>query len=533
MRSTLGGLAAVAALSAVLPRPLLAQVGTGTDLPPPVVLPDPALGAPRRGALGWWTDANITARATATNNANFGASDDREPDLVLELRPALSFNREGSRLRVNGFVAADLIAYLDGTQTNRVLPQANVLANFEAVDNLFYIDASLVANQALENAFLPRAEFASTNNQYTYAQARLAPYLQGQVGQNVSWLVRSDNTYTWTTQSDNPLGNAYYAKHLAQIVRNPTPLGATVQASRDTTQIRDSLQPDQTLDTGLLILNYALSSQFTAGLRGGYETTTYTAETTSGPIYGANLTWRPSPLTSIDGYWESRFYGPSYQLAASHRHYRLAATLNAYRTVSTYPQLLLQIPSTGNVPALLDAILIARFPDPLVRQQQVQELIQRQALPSALPGGAYVYNQSANVLTGSNLNLALVGVRNTLALNVYYLKTAQLPDARVPPSFLLSNNSEQLGAGLTLSHRMGPTLTLNGTISGFQTEGFGPSEGLETRQGLVSMQVNHRMSLRNTFFVGTRYEYQRQRGALTPFDNSSAASLFAGLFHEL
>jgi len=492
---------------------------------------EPATGAPRRGALGWWTDASITAQATATNNANYGASSDRAADLVLEVRPALSFSREGARLRVNGFVAADFIGYVDGTQTNRVLPQANVMANLEAVENLFFIDASVMANQSIENAFLPRSEFASTNNQYTYTQARLAPYLQGQIGQYATWLVRSDNSYTWTSQSDNPMGNAYYGRHLAQLVRNPTPFGATLQVSRDETQIRDSAQPDQVLDTALGIFNYAVSPQLIVGLRGGYESTTYTAEKTTGPIYGANITWNPSPLTSVDGYWESRFYGPSYQVSASHRHYRLATTLSAFRTVSTYPQLLMQLPATTSTSSLLDAILLARFPDPLQRQQQVNELLQRQALPEYLPSGAFIYNQSANVLTGSSLNFALVGVRNTLALNIFYLKTAMLPDARVPPSFLSFNNSEQTGATLSLSHSLSPLWTVNGTVSGFQTEGFGPTEGQETRQGQVSVQFNWRMSVRNTLFVGSRYEYQRQRGALTAFNDTSAASIFSGLFH--
>ncbi len=33
--------------------------------------------------------------------------------------------------------------YVDGVQTNRVLPQANILANLEAIDQLFFIEAAL------------------------------------------------------------------------------------------------------------------------------------------------------------------------------------------------------------------------------------------------------------------------------------------------------------------------------------------------------------------------------------------------------
>ena len=69
---------------------------------------------------------------------------------------------------------------------------------------------------------------------------------------------------------------------------------------------------DQTLDTALATVNYAFTPQFTAGLRGGYERTNYTRIEESGPIYGAELAWSPGPQTRIAGFWESRFFGPSY-----------------------------------------------------------------------------------------------------------------------------------------------------------------------------------------------------------------------------
>ena len=207
------------------------------------------------------------------------------------------------------------------------------------------------------------------------------------------------------------------------MVRAPTPLGLTLRLTNDFTRIQDQVQPDQTLNTALAIVDYAFTPQFTFGLRAGYENTTYTAVEEAGPIYGANLSWRPSPTSSLVGYWEERFYGPNYQFLASHRQRRLASSATFYRTITTYPQVLLQIPPTGSVAGLLNAILVARFPDPTVRQQQVLDLINRQALPEALPAGAYIYNQSANILTGGNVNFALLGVRNTLALNIFYLKT--------------------------------------------------------------------------------------------------------------
>jgi uncharacterized protein (PEP-CTERM system associated) len=490
------------------------------------------IDVPSRGRAGWWSETSITTQATATNNANYGESQVREGDLIIQLVPAWNFHRGAARLSVDGSVSLDMIGYVWGVQTSRILPQADVRANLEAIENLFFIDASVLANQSIINPFLPRAEFSSTNNEYTYAQTRLRPYLTGNIGLNTTWLISSDNSYTWTTQTDNPLGNTYYGRQLAEVTRAPTPLGLTLRVSSDVTRIDNQLQPDQTLNTALAIVNYAFTPQFTFGLRGGYETTTYTAVEESGPIFGGQIAWRPTPISSLIGYWEERFYGPSYQFSASHRQRRLASSASFYRTITTYPQVLLQIPPTGSVAGLLDAILVARFPDPTVRQQQVQDLINRQGLPDALPAGAYIYNQSANILTGSNVNFALLGVRNTLALNLFYLKTALLPDPRVPPTFLAFNNNEQLGAGISLSHALTPTINLNSTLSGYETKGFGPSEGQETRQGLASLQVNWQLSLRDTVFVGTRYQYQRNIGPRVILSNSSEAAIFAGLFHS-
>ena len=86
-----------------------------------------------------------------------------------------------------------MIGYVDGTQASSILPRANVLANLEAIDNFFFIDAALVRRPAgrERRSCRPRVG-ASTNNLYTSSQVRLSPYFQGNIGQNIRWLVRSD-----------------------------------------------------------------------------------------------------------------------------------------------------------------------------------------------------------------------------------------------------------------------------------------------------------------------------------------------------
>ena len=179
-----------------------APVGGGIDVPAP-------------GRVGWWSETSITTQATLTNNANYGESEVREGDLIIQLIPTWTFHREGAQLRVAGSVALDMLGYVNGVQTSSILPQANILANLEAIENLFFVDASIVVDQFVENPFLPSSAYSSTNNLYTTTNARLAPYFKGNIGQYVSWQIRSDNTYTWTSQSDSPLENAFYVRNLA------------------------------------------------------------------------------------------------------------------------------------------------------------------------------------------------------------------------------------------------------------------------------------------------------------------------------
>jgi uncharacterized protein (PEP-CTERM system associated) len=534
-RAVLGLVLGTAAAVQAQPAPDMSGAGGAVA---PGTTPTPGtigegLQAPRRG-VGWWNEASIGTEVTLTNNANYGSGGPREGDIIINVTPAISVNRQGARARLSGTAALDLVAYVDGTQTSRILPQVSLLGNVEAVENLFFIDGSIYANQSIINPYLPRPDFTSTENQYTYATARLAPYLTGNIGQNVTWLIRSDNSYTWTTQTDAELGNTYFVANLAQVVRRPTPLGLTLRLTNDITRVENQVQPNQTLNTALAILDYSFTPQLTMGLRGGYEDTNYTLTNTSGPIYGANIEWRPSPVSNLIGYWEQRFYGPSYQFNASHRQRRISTSASFYRTISTYPQALLQIPSTTNVAGVLDAILTSRIPDPVERAQQVSDLMARQGLPETLPGGSVIYNLSPNILTGANASLGVLGVRNTLVFSLFYTKTETLPDSRIPPSFLTFNNNEEYGGGITLSHRVTPVVDLTGNISGYQTKGFGPSEGLDTWQALASVSVNWQVSPRSTFYLGARYEFSTQRETATvPSSQSSAASIFAGLLHRI
>ncbi len=483
-------------------------------------------------AQQWSVSPSIEAGATLTNNANYDTGAQREADLIFNVAPGVTFSRDGPRLRVNGSASLNVIGYASGTQTSRVLPQADVLANLEAVERFFFIEAALRANQEVLNPFLPQSDEASTFNKYTYTQASIAPYLQGALGDDWRYLVRSDNSYTNTSQADSALSDSYYGRHAAEIVRLPTPFGASLRLQSDITRFTEDPEADQHLEVVRATIKYAFTPQFIVGLRGGYERTNYTTGDDSGPIYGADLAWSLNPRTRLSGYWESRFFGPSYEAVFSNRQRLLATSLSASRSVSTYPELILRLPATGNISSLLNSILIAQFPDPIERARQVQDLITRQVLPSSLPNAVNIYTQSVNVLTSGSATFALIGVRNTLALNLYYTKTRALPDATIPPFFLVFNDNIQKGAFVSFNHRLTPETSLNALAGRRETRGLDQSTGDVTDQDTVQVQVARQLSPRTSAFIGARYQQQDSTSSSSVIRNSNEAAVFIGFAHQ-
>lgn len=485
-------------------------------------------------AQNWLFSPSIEAGATLTNNANYDTGAEREADLIFNVAPGIAFSRDGPRLRVNGSASLNVIGYANGTQSSRILPQAGVLANLEAVERFFFIEAALQVDQEVLNPFLPQSEESSTFNKYTYAQASIAPYLQGTLGGDWRYLVRSDNSYTNTSQAGAALSDSYYGRHAAEIVRLPTPFGTSLRLQRDITRFTEDPDADQRLDVVRATINYAFTPQFIVGLRGGYERTNYTTEEDSGPIYGADLAWSLNPRTRLSGFWESRFFGSSYEVGFSNRQRLLATSISASRLVSTFPELLLRLPATGNVSSLLNSILIAQYPDPIERARQVQDLITRRVLPSSLPGAVNIYTQSVNVLTSGSATVALIGVRNTLALNIYYTKTRALPDATIPPSFLVLNDNIQKGAFVSFTHRLTPVTSLNALAGRRETRGLDKSTADISDEDTVQVQMAHQLSPRTSAFIGARYQRQDSTSGsfASVIRDSNEAAIFIGVAHQ-
>lgn len=475
----------------------------------------------------------MASQATWTSNAAFQAAGQEQDDLILEIAPRFTLNAEGARLQLNGTAVLNTVTYSRSAQDNAFRPEVDFTARLEAVERRFFVEAGLRATQVLQDPFRARADGASSFNSATATQARVAPYLQGAFSPTMRYLARSDNT--WTHQSDAistasaAVADIYLGRHLVEIERTPVPFGATLQFERTDTRYEDSLQPTLYTDIARIIGNYAVSPEVVLALRGGYERNNYTTADNEGAIVGAGATWRPTERTELSGLYEDRFFGSGWRMVFSHRMPRLGWNITSSRDVGSFAQSLLELPATTNVAALLDRILTTRFPDPTERGRAVQDVIDRQGLPSATSRAATLYGQRLSLIASQNATVTLLGVRNSLAFGVFRLRTEELLDASAFPIIgSARENNTQRGATVTLSHLLTALTSLNATAVWSNVRGLGVASGETSRQNMYRVQATRRLAPRTNGFIGMRY----QEFDSSVESNATEGAVFLGLQHS-
>jgi uncharacterized protein (PEP-CTERM system associated) len=488
--------------------------------------PAPAL------AENWRLTPYVNVLETLTNNVNLAPSGQEKTDLVTQVTPGLRIQGNGARVQLNGSVQVSGLLYAStGSENNQIWPQANLLGRVEALEKLFYVEGAVNVSQQFYTPFGPQpgALATATDNRYTTSSYRISPYFQGVARGNVSYLVRNDNV--WTNLSGAPIdsNNAYYNNWIVRVADLVDPWGWAVDADR--TDVRFNEQGSQLTQLARLRLLYQFDPQVQAFVSGGYEDNQYPLTSYSGAIYGGGVTWRPTERTNVDARWEERFFGSSYGFTANHRRPLSAFGIEITRGITSYPQLLATLPGGGNVDQLLNAAFTTRYPDPVQRQQAVDQFIAQRGLPSTLAGPVNFYTQQITLQDRQAVNFGLIGARNSLFFNVFNLKSQVIAGSGdlLPPPFGLANNNTQRGVSATYSHSLTGLTSLNAFASGTRTTALEPFT-TRTTQYLFRATVSTQLSPKTTGLVGLRYQiYETNSDPV--FSDYTEAAAFAGLNH--
>ena len=484
-----------------------------------------SLGVAPAHGQAWKFEPGVHLQETLTSNVNL--ANPAVADFVTEISPTLQITEKSARTSLNGSIAVQGLLYArTGAENNQLYPLANLLGTAELVDRFFFVEAAVIASQQFFSPFgaQPIDIANATNNRYTSVIYRVSPYIQGVTAGNVNYMLR--NNSIWSNLSGAPIAtnDAYSSEWVGRVESRRTPLGWS--ADFDLTDVKFNNQAPQKTNLGRVALNYDYNAQLHFQADVGYEDNHYPLSTFRGYIYGLGFEWRPTERTSAVANWEHRFFGASYLVKFDHRTPLSAWSFSASRNIESYPQQLASLPA-GNVQGILNQLFLSRIPDLTQRQGVIDALIQNQGLPVNLAGPVNLYSQQILLTERVNASVGMLGARNSLFLNLFYLRQQPISGSgtALPPIFGTAiNDTKQQGASLIWTHNMTSSMVLNLTLDVSQSKLNEPLTGT-TNNGAIRLFLTQPISERTNIFAGARY--QIGRSDLSPDYNEAA--IFAGL----
>ena len=466
----------------------------------------------------WHLVPSIGLDETLTNNVNLTASEFARGDLVTVITPRLLIDHEAARTSLHGFVAAPIALYAKtGAENNYIYPSANLLGNLDLYEKFFRVEAAINATQQFLNPFGPQpvSIASATTNRYTATSYRVSPYIQGRAPGDIKYHLRNDNT--WTTLSGAPIStlNAFYDAWNGSIEGPVRRFGWAVEGNWNEVKFAD--QQPQISELARAKPIWQADPQLRFNAAGGYENNRFPFVTYNGPIYGGGFEWTPTERMNVVGNYEHRYFGSSYLFTFDNRTPLSAASISVSRNVTSYPQQLFTLPPTGSVEALLYLMFATRIPDPAARLAFVRQFISDGGLPESLSSAVPIYTQQISLQERATGTFGLLGARNSVFLNVFWLRQVPIAGSGIPlPSFLFAyNNNTQSGGSLAWSHKLTPlvsldaTLTLLRTVANQSNPDVAISVKPKTDQGTARLTVSAPLSPHTTVYAGARYQKSR------------------------
>lgn len=482
-------------------------------------------------AARWALDSGVSSELTWSDNPTLASSGGRD-DVGLTVRPRISLLGEGARLRLSGTAALNAVTYARDTLPSRALPEADLNGRLEAIERLFFVEAGFRALQTSDNPFGIRPEAGSTQNTLTTTQTRLSPSIESSPAPNLRYRVRSDNTWTRDSGSTTPVATStaagYFARHSALIEQDPAPLGWRLEAERSYTRYDDLQRQPLTLDLARFSVDYALTSELSAGVRVGHERVDVEGVRGEGTVYGVQMRWQPSPRTTLSAFQEERFFGSNWRLAFDHRSPRYAWSIVTARAIDTTPQSIFELPAAQNVASLLDAMFTTRYPDPIERARVVQDFIARQGLPTSTLGPIGLFAQRLSLVTLHNASFSLIGVRSTLVFSAFRARTEDASETTAIIAGGVRTNNQQTGGAITLTHRLSAAVSLVASVDRSRIQALDASLSDRSTQTTARLRANVQASRKTTAYIGARHREIES----TVVTEGAETAAFVGLDHR-
>jgi len=495
-----------------------------------------AAAAAFAASRAWRFEPSIGLTVTSTNNSGLSFADDTEADVIVEIEPRFKLRGRGASFTLDGDLGGSGFVYTNSTQKNRLLPSGNISLKTVPIDQWLYFDLSALVEQEAADPYATRADSKGVLNKINSVQYRVTPYIQHNFTPLVSLLLKSDNIWTRRrgefSVNDARRDSAVNRESFV-FERLPRPFGLSVEASRETTKYLSGLETVLRIGSARGVASYAIDPTFVVGLIGGQEISEYALSRTTDVIAGVRANWAPSERTEIKGTFEDRFFGKGGSIEWRHRSPFIGFSLSAAREPSALGTSFSLNPGIGDVGTLLDAIYTTRYPNPAERAVIVANATAGLGLPIGLSTPIEVFADYAQLRETVLASAVFQGVRTTLAVRAYHVKSVQLTRDDAPFVPLVGElDNVQSGLSVDLNRRMTATLSMELGVGTGSIKGLGVADGQKTTNHSVRLGFTRSLSPKTRVTLGARYLKTEIATGLGPDASADEAAAFAGIVHR-
>ena len=466
----------------------------------------PSTSSGRAPVREWTFSTGADASVTLTNNVALAPPGQEQADAVLALSVPLGLHREGPRVKLQADYIPTVYLYAKNSDSDYVENNLRAFMSVEAVDDYFFVDASANILPSYISPFVARPESGAsiTPNRTQQTTLGLSPYIRHGSDTDWNYVIRNDNY--WNIYNTAGLSNGVTNGLSADLV-SPA---ARVRYGFDYAYLHNSFETPPTSynqEVGRVRPIVTVTPRLNVSARLGYETNDYSPTNRSGPVYGAGARWTPTPRTTLDGFIEHRFFGPSYRLDLNHRtrmtSWRLSGTRNVY---TAQDQGLTLVPPT--MAEVLNDTFRSQIPDAAERDRAVQQFMQQAGLPQALTQPYSFYTNVPYISQQWSGSVGLLGRRNSFELSFLWQENqpATSTSGPQPGGIVAYSQLRQQGFTANFTHRLSAlsaiTLTGNRLYSLAAAAPATPATG--STQNTLTLNLTRQLSPKTNASIGVR-----------------------------
>jgi len=460
----------------------------------------------------WIIKPRISLTETWTDNANLNqGTNSKQSDLITEIAPGINIQARTARLKGDLDYSLRGQQYAQNTNSARTQNSLNAFGTLEAIDNWLFLDFSGVIAQQSVSAFGTQSPSnTSVNSNSTETSTyRLSPYVRGQVGGMVEYLLRYNVS---TTRSDSSTASGIDISQFSGQLKGSTPfqrLRWTIDGNQQATDYSTGRTTDAETYRGML--TYSLFPELRVSASGGWESNNYaSAVQESRSTHGYGFDWNPTERTQLSVFKERRFFGDGHNISFSHRFPMSSIQYTNTRDVSVLPD---QFGSVGRG-TVYDQYyqLFSGITDPVVRANFVNAFLAAFGInPNSQVVSSFMSSQ-ASVQRRELLSYVIYGARNSITLLANRSESQSLLATSIGnDDFSKSTTIRQSGLSVNFAHRLSEISNLNLLLSRQESTG-GTGSSLKATTTMYQVNISTKLGAKTTGSLSVRR---------TEFDNST------------